>query len=308
MTAPAIASRASWGARRPDGDLTLSGLASEVFIHHTVSAHLAPSASVDAERAQVRAVEDVGWRRFGPSHGISYNLLIFPSGRAYQGVSWNRRGAHTGGRNSTSRGIAFVGNYETTRPTDAAILTARRIVAHGRGRWWTNNAAVRGHRAVSATACPGRFVMDRLSEIATAPPAIRPPSGDPVPDLSNFSMHNAQRFNRGSWGRLRLANDGRFSVITGRRRFIGTLSLTINGLPAGREFQVRPIRVVGDSWTNVDARFNVEELVGTPGKTLAVATVAGSLGANHRLRFEVQPFGADVTVERVNTRFLSWPI
>jgi hypothetical protein len=172
MTVP-IATRTSWGARYADGDLTLAGLAAEVFAHHTVTTQLPASATVEQERAQMRAIEQIGQSRFGT--GISYNVVIFPSGRAYQGVSFNRRGTHTDRRNSTVRSICFAGNYETNQPTTAQIATAAAIYAEGRGKWWTAGAPLRGHRDIKATDCPGRHVYSRLGEIRSgATPVTNP--------------------------------------------------------------------------------------------------------------------------------------
>lgn len=185
MTVP-IAPRSSWGARYSDGDVALTGLALEVFAHHTVTAQLPPDASVEAERAQMRSIEATGHARFAtpqaPNFGISYNVLIFPSGRAYQGVSFNRRGAHTDGRNSTVRSICFVGNYETNQPTAAQLATAAAIYAEGKGKWWVPNAPLRGHRDLKPTACPGKNVYAQL-------PAIRAgktpsPTGGFMSDLT----------------------------------------------------------------------------------------------------------------------------
>jgi hypothetical protein len=161
-----IASRSSWGARYADGDKTLTGLAGEVFLHHSVTAQLSAKATVAEERAHMRNLESIGKNRGFP--GISYNVVVFPSGRAYQGVSWNRRGTHTGGRNSTSRSICFAGNYETNQPTPAQLATAAAIFQHGKGRWWTTSAPLRGHRDVKSTACPGRHVYQRRTELAQA--------------------------------------------------------------------------------------------------------------------------------------------
>lgn len=113
----------------------------------------------------MRQLEDIGNNRFGS--GISYNVLVFPSGRAYQGVSFNRRGTHTGGHNSSVRSICFVGNYEANQPTKAALETAAEIVAEGRGKWWRRNARVQGHRDYSQTACPGKNVYSKRSQIAS---------------------------------------------------------------------------------------------------------------------------------------------
>lgn len=177
QAAPSIASRASWGARYPDGDLTLTGLAIEVFVHHSVTAQLSPDASVAAEAEQMRALESVGQSRFGT--GISYNVVVFPSGRAYQGVSWNRRGTHTAGRNSTSRSICFAGNYETNQPTAAQISMAAAIYREGRQRWWTQGAPLRGHRDVSQTACPGQHLYARIDDIREGSGSTPPGPGEP---------------------------------------------------------------------------------------------------------------------------------
>lgn len=163
MTIPAIGTRGSWGARYQDGDLTLTGLAQEVFVHHTVTATLPQDASIEDEREQMREIEAIGQSRFGT--GISYNVLVFPSGRAHQGVSWNRRGTHTGGMNSTVRSICFAGNYETAEPTDAQIATASAIYRGGKGVLWRADAPLRGHRDVKETACPGKNVYSRLGDI-----------------------------------------------------------------------------------------------------------------------------------------------
>lgn len=177
LAAVSIASRASWGARYPDGDLTLTGPAVEVFLHHSVTAQLSPDASIAAEAEQMRALESVGQSRFGT--GISYNVIIFPSGRAYQGVSWNRRGTHTGGRNSTSRSICLAGNYESNQPTAAQISTAAAIYGEGKGRWWTQGAPLYGHRDVKATACPGRHAYARLDDIRSGDGSTPPSPGEP---------------------------------------------------------------------------------------------------------------------------------
>lgn len=160
-----IAGRGFWGARYPDGDMNLYGPADEVFVHHTVTATLPQDASVDDEREQMRAIESIGQSRFGT--GISYNVIIFPSGRAYQGVSFNRRGTHTGGRNSTTRSICFAGNFEVAVPSDAALATAAEIYDDGKGKWWKQDAPLYGHRSVSQTACPGKNLYARLELIRT---------------------------------------------------------------------------------------------------------------------------------------------
>lgn len=179
-----IQPRSSWGARYADGDLTLTGLATGVFIHHSVTGQIGDD--VAAEHAAMRNLEAIGKSRFGT--GISYNVLVFPSGRAYQGVSFNRRGAHTDGRNSIVRSICFVGNYEVHQPSDAAMATARAILAEGRGKWWTHDAPLSGHRDIKATACPGKNVYARLGEL-TAGPVVTPVASPPPPAPAKTNPH-----------------------------------------------------------------------------------------------------------------------
>jgi peptidoglycan hydrolase-like protein with peptidoglycan-binding domain len=161
-----IAPRASWGPKGPNGDKDLAGLASEVYLHHTATGKVAATASVNEEIKAMLAIESIGIRRFSQyGQGISYNVLIFPSGRAYQGVDFNRRGAHTDSRNTTARSLCFVGNYEIDEPTEAQLRTAAAILREGRGKWWVSGAPLRGHRDIKATACPGRNVYAQRSTI-----------------------------------------------------------------------------------------------------------------------------------------------
>ena len=164
---PLIYPRSVWNPQYQDGDVTLSVYALEVFAHHSVTTQLPATATMEMECAEMRKIEATGQARFGT--GISYNVVVFPSGRAYQGVSWNRRGTHTGGRNSTARSICFAGNYEEFKPTPEQLTTAQKIYHTGKGQWWSFNAPLRGHRDVSQTACPGENVYTKLPLLRTPP-------------------------------------------------------------------------------------------------------------------------------------------
>lgn len=175
-----INGRNVWGARYAVENYSVPK-AEGVTVHHSVTDTLAPNASVNEEIKEMLKLEEIGRKRFGFS--ISYNVAIFPSGRAYQGVPFNKRGQHTGGMNSKVRSIVFVGNYETHEPTQAQLLTARNIVAEGRGKWWTTDAYVKGHRDVAQTACPGKHVYKHLGYIANGskPAPAKPIKTKPTP-------------------------------------------------------------------------------------------------------------------------------
>lgn len=159
-----ILPRSSWSPRHDDGDLTLSGLAHAVAVHHSVTGQgFGLNSTRDAEEAHMREIEAIGEGRFGT--GISYNVLVFPSGRAYQGASFHRRGTHTGGHNSTVRSICYVGNFEVASPTDLALAKGAAIIEEGRNRWWRFNAPINGHRDYSSTACPGKNLYKHLDDL-----------------------------------------------------------------------------------------------------------------------------------------------
>lgn len=175
-----ITPRSTWGARHADGDLTIAGLATGVALHHTAFRALPATATPEQEMARMRAIEATGQSRFGT--GISYRgVLIFPSGRAYQGTSWNRRGTHVGGRNSDLVAIAFDGDFRTDRPTPAALATAAAVMREGRGRWFTAAAALRPHSHWTATVCPGPHLLAHLSAIAAGTAGSPTPAPAPAP-------------------------------------------------------------------------------------------------------------------------------
>lgn len=164
-----IYSRASWGARYRAGFANIS--ANQPFAacwtHHSVTAHLSPNATVAQEKAQMRILENIGQQRF--SGGISYTYVIFPSGRIYMGTGASRRGAHTGGHNSTSIAVCFAGNYETNKPSAASERAYARLLQGLRSAGVLRQARTSGgHKDAPGNAwnaCPGRHLHARLGAI-----------------------------------------------------------------------------------------------------------------------------------------------
>lgn len=187
-----IISRGAWGARYADGFTAAPLPASEVWLHHSVTP--APADDLTAERAAMRALEDIGQQRFGG--GISYTFLVMPSGRVYQGHSVGRQGAHTGGRNDVARAICLVGNYETEAPTERQVDAVAALLRHGHARgWWTQARLAGGHRDApgASTACPGRRAYDRIGVInvrAAAGGGGAP--GAPVDPLDRYYQLNSE--------------------------------------------------------------------------------------------------------------------
>lgn len=151
---PGLIPREEWGARYDNGFADRPLPVTEWWLHHsvTVAPDLVPP--FDDDDAAVRRLEAIGEDRF--DGGISYTVPITPAGRAYEGHSIGRRGAHTKDHNTVGAAIVFVGNYEEDEPSDAQVRKAADVlVAARRAGLSTVHRLTGGHRDVGGTLCPG---------------------------------------------------------------------------------------------------------------------------------------------------------
>jgi N-acetylmuramoyl-L-alanine amidase len=179
-----IIGRARWGAQHRAGSAAAPLPASEVWLHHSTTTAPSANASFELDAVAVCLLEQIGQSRFGA--GISYSFIVLPSGRVFEGHGIDRRGTHTAGRNSTSRAICLLGNYETTDPTPAQHDAVAELLAHGqRAGWWTHPRLAGGHCDVKATACPGERAYRLIPEInrraAGRPTSPAPQEDDDMP-------------------------------------------------------------------------------------------------------------------------------
>ena len=222
---PAVISRAEWGADeslRFEADGTEKGgrtfyPTGKLIVHHTVTANDDPDPA-----ATVRAIYayHVNGRGFAD---IAYNFLVDAQGRIYKGRysgpknttdqdtptgedarGYGVTGAHTGGWNSGTMGIAILGDYSATPIPDPARAALVQHLAWESERHaldplatttFTSPATgstktvpnISGHREWTPTACPGETLFEVLpairQEVAawtgailaadTAPPIVR---------------------------------------------------------------------------------------------------------------------------------------
>ncbi|MFD4458231.1 N-acetylmuramoyl-L-alanine amidase [Nocardia sp. NPDC058480] len=210
---PKVITRAQWGAdesircQEPTYDDGLGG----ITVHHTAGRN-------DYSRSEsagiVRAIyayhaETLGWCDVG------YNALVDQYGQIFEGryggLDRAVQGAHAGGFNENTAGVALMGNYETEEPSNEAINAIGKFIGwrsklaginpkgtttmYSEGTEFTPYAydeavdlpVVFAHRDVGNTDCPGDAayaLMDRIRGIAagnsntyTSPPTVnRPPS------------------------------------------------------------------------------------------------------------------------------------
>ena len=142
----------------------------KIIVHHT-----ATTKNLDNPKQAIRDIYyyhsvSRGWGDIG------YNYVIDPDGKVYEGRYGGEGviGAHAGGANNGSIGIAILGNFvESDVPSKAfdalGQLIAEKSKIHGitpkgksqfRGE---NSQNVMGHKDVAATSCPGDYLYDKLS-------------------------------------------------------------------------------------------------------------------------------------------------
>lgn len=146
----------------------------KIFIHHTASTE-----NLDDPETAIRAIYYYhavtrGWGDIG------YNFIVAPDGTVYEGRAGGDGvvAGHAQGYNTGSVGIALLGNYQEEdvagpmmKGLQALIYEKAKLhnidpdgTSEFRGEVSDN---IMGHRDVSATACPGEFAYDYLSDIRT---------------------------------------------------------------------------------------------------------------------------------------------
>jgi hypothetical protein len=191
---PAIISRAGWGAvesvRRAHPEY--SSTVKAAVIHHTVQSNrYAPSESAALIRADyLYHVRTRGW------NDIGYNFLVDRYGRVFEGryggVTRPVLGAHAGGFNTYTTGVAMLGTFSSSRPPAAMVSAIKRLLAwkldlthvDPKGKTTLQSAGganvrypagrklfastIFGHRSTSFTDCPGSPTIGLLRSIRAA--------------------------------------------------------------------------------------------------------------------------------------------
>jgi flagellar hook assembly protein FlgD len=187
---PPMTMRAGWNADETivRGAPSIADRLRVVTVHHTAGSN---SYSRSSSAAIVRGIQRYhvlsnGW------DDIGYNFLVDKYGQVFEGraggITRNVVGAHAGGFNTGSVGIAVIGNYQSASFSAAArnaledLLAWRLDVGHVHPRGvvsrvsagsskWPAGAVVRlravsGHRDTSLTSCPGNRIYSRLDSVA----------------------------------------------------------------------------------------------------------------------------------------------
>lgn len=160
---PAIHPRCRWGAAPYRGHPTPLQLPlGFLYVHHTY-VPAPPCTTFQSCAANMRSMQhfhqDVHhW------NDIGYSFVIGSDGYVYQGRGWYWVGAHTRGYNSRGFGVAFVGNYTGSLPSEAALNTVRDVLPSCaiRAGLLRPDYKLLGHRQLVHTDCPGNALFNLL--------------------------------------------------------------------------------------------------------------------------------------------------
>ncbi|MGZ4176441.1 MAG: N-acetylmuramoyl-L-alanine amidase [Solirubrobacteraceae bacterium] len=191
---PPIIARSAWaGGRRAPASGPYYGSIELAFVHHTENPNGYSPGQVPA-----MLVATYDYHRYTRGYfDIAYNFVIDAYGRIWEaragGVDQPVVGAHAGGYNSVSTGVAILGTFMSSQPSGAAVASLQRLLAwklalhgvpaQGKVRVQVNPSdafytpfapgqrvllpRIAGHRDGDLTSCPGTDLYHRLPVVRT---------------------------------------------------------------------------------------------------------------------------------------------
>lgn len=160
----------------------------KLFLHHTTGSQRPPFAWV--REIQRYHQQTKGW------YDIAYSFLVSSDGTVFEGRGWERQGGHTKGHNSSSVGVAYLGDGR--QPVPEAALRSIRLLCEEADAVFDRQLQRLGHRDVGATACPGAQLYRWLeagmpvSGAEVASPEGSPSAGTSTP-ASGSGAHSASQ-------------------------------------------------------------------------------------------------------------------
>ena len=164
--APQIISRAQWGANeslRCDNPIYDRGVRAGV-VHHTAGSN---DYTPEDSAAIVRSIYEYHARTLGWCD-MAYNALVDRYGQVFEGRAggMNRavQGAHTGGFNADTWGVAMIGDFNAEPPTPVQLRTTGRLLG-----WRLGLDRVDPRGTVALTSAGGSFTLFPRGATPTLP-------------------------------------------------------------------------------------------------------------------------------------------
>ena len=131
-----------------------------IVVHHSESTD---TTRLDTRRIRDYHVDSKGW------DDVGYHFLVEKVGPSYEviaGRPLDMSGAHARGSNTTHIGVCLVGNFNRSDPPRVRLKVAARHIKGLVKTLRIRRSAIRLHREVNDTDCPGtRFRKERLLDL-----------------------------------------------------------------------------------------------------------------------------------------------
>nr|ADU33185.1 peptidoglycan recognition protein B [Ostrinia nubilalis] len=150
-----------WEGRPPTDIVPMETPVPYVVIHHTYIPDVCYTS--DECKAAMRGMQNFhqltnGWADIG------YSFAVGGDGKVYEGRGWEAVGAHAVGVNTRSIGIALIGDFVSKLPSETQLAPVHKLIATGVELGYIRpDYTLIGHRAVSATECPGGALFQEIS-------------------------------------------------------------------------------------------------------------------------------------------------
>lgn len=135
----------------------------KITIHHegwTPVTFTSATAAYDRiENIRQIHTRDRGWADIG------YHYIIDRAGRVIEGRPIQYQGAHVSENNPHNLGILVLGNFEKQKPSNAQVQSLGRFVQRMMRTHGVKPAAVRTHREINPTQCPGRTLQAHIDQL-----------------------------------------------------------------------------------------------------------------------------------------------
>ncbi|MER7570570.1 FG-GAP-like repeat-containing protein [Streptomyces sp. NPDC126514] len=193
---PPIITQAEWGASTDYNGTPSYGTDIKAAVVHHTGVDSDNTLSCAESKARMRTIQQA---HFGQDYfDVGYNFVVDKCGQIFEGRSGGMdlpvTGAHDAGFNTDTLGISYIGNFESAKPTKAALDAIARVVAWKFGMYgidptgkvkltsraplnYSGNKVaegqpielprVFGHKDTNATACPGLNLYPKLGQIAS---------------------------------------------------------------------------------------------------------------------------------------------
>lgn len=310
--------RNEWNARAPSGPLSAMPSGVKGCKIHYTGGHVDPGLLTDHAKC-VSAVHGIqaghmdgnGWIDIG------YSFAVCPHRKVFEGRGLRHLPSANGaGLNSSHYAIlGLVGNSGLVIPPMGMVEGIRDAIAYVREHGPCGNE-IKGHRDGYSTDCPGEPLYDLVENGFLIPTSTRVESDMPGYVSVGLDEKKPLTLNPEAWLTLQFDSEaadpdgmhanGRFpSFLTGKARFVATISATLSGLDKGTEGQIRLYEV--DSENKVTKSNPIQEWEASQGDTFIHHTVAGTVDEGMKLRAKIVQFGEKpVSIKAASAKVLYW--